>query len=173
MWILCKVSSDPQCRITLRIEPLYKYLGLPVCKSFTFSVSFLSLLNVLRYSLLFSIMRYRNFYSCILSRYNYWIENVWWFPIQYCIPALLWDSCNDVLVFSCMALFICTKESGVNVKKCIVFEVRQGGSERIWFTYFGRLAFALVQCLYAWCATPLEHVLPVLHTEISFAQCLC
>jgi hypothetical protein len=72
---------------------------------------FLSLLNVLRYSLLFSIMRYRNFYSCILSRYNYWIENAWWFPIQYCIPALLWDSCHDVLVFSCMVLFICTKES--------------------------------------------------------------
>ena len=74
-------------------------------------ILFYLFLNVLRYSLLFSIMRYRNFYSCILSRYNYWIENAWWFPIQYCIPALLWDSCHDVLVFSCMVLFICTKES--------------------------------------------------------------
>ena len=35
------------------------------------NATFLSLSNVLRYSLLFSIMRYRNFYSCILSRYNY------------------------------------------------------------------------------------------------------
>ena len=121
MWIVCKVSSDPKCRITLCIEvtiPLSEDLPHNYLENDYRSANssrslylFLSLSNVLRYSLLFSIMRYRNLYSCILSRYNYWIENAWWFPIQYYIPALLWDSCHDVLVFSYMVLFIYTKES--------------------------------------------------------------